>query len=160
MLVRIVNGIAVLATGLLSGAFGYGAANLAPTFWAVPLDLRLTFHIELMKMNGIVMQAAMGLAAVSSLALAVLLRGTPRLVAAAASALTVTSFLVTRFGNVPINQQMRDWVATSPPADHVEILQRWDMFNYLRTATAIIAFGLLITLTLRQRRAEAESRPG
>lgn len=152
MLVRIVKGIALLSTGLLSGAFGYGAANLAPTFWAVPLDLRLTFHIELMKMNGIVMQAAMGLAAVSCIVLAILLRGTPRLLAAAATTLTVASFLVTRFGNVPINRQMRDWVATSPPADHIAILQRWDMFNYLRTSTAIIAFAILVVLTLRHSR--------
>ncbi|MEU7691178.1 hypothetical protein OHB01_24700 [Microbispora hainanensis] len=41
---RYVHGVALLATGLLAGAFAYGAANEIPTFGAVPLDVRLTFQ--------------------------------------------------------------------------------------------------------------------
>lgn len=53
---RLLLGLSLLSTGLLAGAFGYGAANLVPTFNSVPLDMRLDFHTELMKMNGITMQ--------------------------------------------------------------------------------------------------------
>ncbi|MFH8678466.1 anthrone oxygenase family protein [Streptomyces lydicus] len=144
-----VHGIALLSTGLLAGAFGYGAVNLVPTFHAVPLSMRLSFHAELMKMNGITMQAAMGAAFLSSLALAVLAGGRARLIASAAGLLTLASFLTTRFGNVPINGQIKRWAVTSAPAGHAEILGRWELFNDLRTLTALAAFGLLIVLALR-----------
>jgi hypothetical protein len=57
--VRLLQGLSLLSTGLLAGAFAYGAANLVPTFNAVPVGLRLDFHIELMKVNGITVQGAM-----------------------------------------------------------------------------------------------------
>ncbi|KQV04462.1 MULTISPECIES: DUF1772 domain-containing protein [unclassified Kitasatospora] len=148
MRTRILLGLALLATGLLAGAFGYGAANLVPTFNAVPLDLRLTFHAELMKMNGITMQTAMAVSTLSSVALAVLTRGRARTLAGAAGALTFASFLTTRFGNIPINGRIKEWAVTSAPADHAEILQRWELFNDLRTLTAVLAFALLIVLSL------------
>ncbi|MFF5447539.1 anthrone oxygenase family protein [Streptomyces sp. NPDC012888] len=123
--------------------------NLAPTFNAVPLDTRLDFHAELMKMNGITVQGAMVLSALSSLALAGCTRGRPRGLAAAAGALTVASFLITRFGNVPINGRIKQWAATAPPADHADVLHRWELFNDARTLTAVVAFALLIFLALR-----------
>ncbi|KAB2343628.1 DUF1772 domain-containing protein [Actinomadura rudentiformis] len=152
MKTRLIAGLALLSTGLLAGAFGYGATNVAPTFDAVPLEVRLTFHSALMRMNGPVMQTAMALAVLSSLALAVSTRGKPRLLAGAASALAVVSFLVTRFGNVPINQKIKVWAVTAPPPDHAEILQRWEAFNIVRTVTALAAFLLIITLVLRSTR--------
>ncbi|MFD5623995.1 anthrone oxygenase family protein [Streptomyces yangpuensis] len=141
---RFLLGAALLSTGLLAGAFGYGAANLVPTFDAVPIDMRLDFHAELMKMNGITMQAAMAVSALSALALAALTRGRTRTLTAVAGLLTVASFLITRFGNVPINGRIKQWAATAPPADHAEILQRWEAFNVARTCTALAAFAVLI----------------
>ncbi|MFF3678417.1 anthrone oxygenase family protein [Streptomyces sp. NPDC002120] len=146
--VRVLQALALLATGLLAGAFGYGAANLVPTFNAVPLDMRLSFHAELMKMNGITMQAAMAVSTLSTLALAALTRGRARLIAGAAGLLTLASFLITRLGNVPINGRIKEWALSSAPADHAEILRRWELFNNLRTLTALTAFVLLIALAL------------
>lgn len=143
---RAVTGLAVLSTGLLAGAFGYGAVNVATTFNAVPLDVRLTFHSALMRMNGPVMQTTMALAALSSIALAVLSRGRRRYLAAAAGALAVASFLITRLGNVPINGQIKVWAVSTPPADHVSILQTWEAFNVARTLTALTAFVLVVVL--------------
>jgi uncharacterized membrane protein len=147
--VRVLRSLALLSTGLLAGAFGYGALNVAQAFKAVPLDVRLTFHTALMKMNGPVMQTTMALAMISSLVLAILTRRTPRLLAAGASALALASFLVTRFGNVPINGQMKVWAVTSPPADYAAILRRWEMFNNVRTAAGIVAFLLLLAVVDR-----------
>ncbi|MFF0477623.1 anthrone oxygenase family protein [Streptomyces sp. NPDC004284] len=153
--VRLAEGAALLSTGLLAGAFGYGAVNLAPTFHAVPLDMRLSFHAELMKMNGITMQTTMAASALSSLALAAMTRGTARRLAGGAGLLAVSSFLITRFGNVPINGRIKRWAVTSAPADHAEILRRWDLFNDLRTLAALCAFALLIALALRRPRPAA-----
>ncbi|MER5312404.1 anthrone oxygenase family protein [Streptomyces sp. NPDC002773] len=148
--VRVVQGLALLSTGALAGAFGYGAANLVPTFNAVPLDMRLSFHAQLMQMNGITMQGAMGISALSALALAAMTRGSARWLAAGAGLLAIASFLITRLGNVPINGRIKEWAVTSAPADHAEILARWEAFNYARTAAAFAAFALLIVLALRR----------
>ncbi|MET8908913.1 DUF1772 domain-containing protein [Micromonospora sp. NPDC004551] len=144
MPLRIIRGLALLSTGTLSGTFVYGAVNVAQTFHAVPLDVRLTFHSALMRMNGPVVQTMMALAVLSSVLLVVLSRGVPRLLAAGAGLMALTSFLVTRFGNVPINQQIKVWAVTSAPADHAAILHRWDIFNYVRTAAGVVAFLLVI----------------
>ncbi|WP_418960566.1 anthrone oxygenase family protein [Streptomyces tritici] len=158
MRIRITHGLALMATGLLAGAFSYGAANLVPTFDAVPIDMRLDFHSELMKVNGITVQGAMVVSTLASFALAALTRGRARVLAAAAGLLTFASFLITRLGNVPINGRIKQWAATTPPADHAEILQRWELFNQARTLTAIVAFALLIFLALPATRSAAAAR--
>ncbi|WP_194818748.1 DUF1772 domain-containing protein [Nocardia sp. XZ_19_385] len=148
MRTRLTQATAVLTTGLLAGAFGYGAANLAPTFHRVPLQMRLEFHTELMKNNSISMQLTMAAAAVSCLALSVLSSGRARQLAGAAAALVVASFAITRLGNVPINHQINRWVTAGAPADYPEILTRWDIFHGMRTGTALLAFALMIALAL------------
>ncbi|MFE2143419.1 DUF1772 domain-containing protein [Streptomyces sp. NPDC059456] len=152
--VRVLRALALFSTGLLAGAFGYGAANLVPTFNAVPIGMRLDFHAELMKTNGITMQATMAVSALSTLALATAVRGRVRVLTGAAGLLTVSSFLITRFGNVPINGRIKEWAAGAPPPDHAEVLRRWELFNDARTATAVLGFALLITLTLRRSSGE------
>ncbi|WP_378730683.1 anthrone oxygenase family protein [Nocardia brasiliensis] len=147
--VRLTHSLALLTTGLLAGAFGYGAANLAPTFRRVPLQMRLEFHTDLMRNNSVSMQLTMALAALSCVALAALTSGRPRLLAALSGTLVVASFVITRFGNVPINHQINRWVTEGAPTDYAEILTRWDYFHYLRTGTALIAFALMIFLALR-----------
>jgi uncharacterized membrane protein len=149
--VRIVHGVALLATGLLAGAFGYGAANLVPTFDAVPQDMRFDFHTELMKINGITVQGAMVVSTLGSLALAVLTRGGTRLAAAAASLLTFASFLITRFGNVPINGRIKQWAVSGPEPETAALLSRWELFNDARTLCGISAFVVLVVLALRGR---------
>lgn len=152
MWIRLAQGTALLSTGALAGAFGYGAANLVPTFKAVPLEMRLSFHTELMKMNGITMQGAMAVSMLSAVALAILTRGATRWLAGGAALLALASFLITRFGNVPINGRIKEWAASSAPPDHAEILARWEAFNYARTGAAFAAFLLLILLALRHGR--------
>ena len=148
MLLRLVKSLALLSTGLLAGTFAYGAVNLVAAFNGVPLDVRLTFHAELMKANGPVVQTAMALAALSSIALAILLHGRPRLISAGAGVLVAVSFLVTRFGNVPINGQIKQWAAGDVPADYAEILQRWEAFNVVRASAGFLAFVAVISVVV------------
>lgn len=148
MLSKTVRAAALLFPGLLAGAFGYGAVNVLYAFREVPLDVRFTFHTALMRVNGPVMQALMGLAVLSTLLLAVRSVSTRRWVAASASALTFVSFLVTRFGNVPINQQIKRWAVETPPVDYAEILRRWELFHFTRTGCALLAFLLAITVVV------------
>ncbi|MFK0259440.1 anthrone oxygenase family protein [Streptomyces sp. NPDC090445] len=155
MRIRLLLALSLFSTGLLAGAFGYGAANLVPTFNTVPIEMRLDFHTALMAMNGITMQGTMAVSALGSFALAVAERGRARVLAGAAGLLVVSSFLITRFGNVPVNGRIKQWAATVPPAGYEEVLRRWELFNGARTLTAAVAFGLLVVLALRPHRRAA-----
>ncbi|MFI7669309.1 anthrone oxygenase family protein [Nocardia sp. NPDC049526] len=148
MLSKSVRAAVLLFPGLLAGAFGYGAVNVLYAFREVPLDVRFTFHTALMRVNGPVMQSLMGLAVLSTLLLAVRSKSSSRWIAAGASALTVISFLVTRFGNVPINQQIKRWAVGTPPSDYADILRRWELFHFTRTGCALVAFILVIIVVV------------
>ncbi|MEV0048991.1 DUF1772 domain-containing protein [Saccharopolyspora shandongensis] len=141
---RLAAGFALLATGVLAGAFFYGWANVTPTFSAVPLDVHLAFRTELMKVNGVVMQVLMAAAVATTGWLAISTRGRARIPAIAGIAFAVASFLVTRFGNVPINQEMKRWAAGELAPDHLDRLAVWGTFNDIRVATALTAFVLVI----------------
>lgn len=158
-----VRRLTLLCTGLLAGALCYGAANLVPAFGAVPLELRLDFHTELMRMNGITVQGAMALSAVGSFVLTLPAFGPDRLreriLAGTAGLLTVATFLITRFGNVPINARIKEWAATVPPDGHAEVLRRWELFNLGRTGTAVAALAVLICALTPNRRPSPEGAP-
>ncbi|MGW4325315.1 anthrone oxygenase family protein [Nocardia sp. NPDC004573] len=147
---------ALVPGGLLAGAFGYGAVNVLYAFRRVPLDVRFTFHTALMSVNGVVMQSLMGLTILGTLAPAIRSTGRLRLLAATASALAVAAFLITRLGNVPINQQIKVWAISGPPADYAEILSRWEVFHFTRTACALVSFLLVVATTLLPAK---EARP-
>lgn len=151
---RYIHGAALLATGLLAGAFGYGAAIVVPTFGDVPLDVRLTFHTTLMSVNEPIMQSAMALAILTTFGLAIARR--PRLPALAAAALVLTSLLITLFGNVPLHPRFRQWATGPIPADYAELFQRWELFHTLRTLTAVTAFTLVVVIAVAARPAPAE----
>ena len=61
--------------------------------------------------------------------------------------LALTALLVTRFGNVPINQLIRTWSPANPPGDWKTILHRWDFFHLIRTIAAIGSFIAFIIAT-------------
>ncbi|MRH87986.1 DUF1772 domain-containing protein [Nocardia sp. SYP-A9097] len=155
MLSKFVRGAALLFPGLLAGAFGYGAVNVLYAFREVPLDVRFTFHIALMRVNGPVMQSLMGLAVLSTLLFAMLSPRRQRWVAASAAVLVIASFVVTRWGNVPINQQIKRWRADALPADYTDILRRWELFHFTRTGCALIAFALVITAAIGSTTADS-----
>lgn len=155
----IVRNTALVSTGILAGAFAYARAAVSPTFRAVPMDVHLTFRVALMAMNAPFMQALMGLGVVTSLAFAFTARGRARIVAAIAAASALTSLLVTRFGNVPINQRMKTWHPDSLPANYENQLDRWDTFHDIRTAAAVLAFLLLVTAVELARNAARDEQP-
>jgi hypothetical protein len=67
-----------------------------------------------------------------------------RACAVAASLMNLTTVLVTRFGNVPINQLIRKWLIEPPPAGYLEPLHRWTVFNNIRSVTAVSGFILIL----------------
>ena len=63
----------------------------------------------------------------------------------------VGTFLVTMFGNVPLNDQLAGVSATDPAAVKLweHYLDRWTMWNHIRTAASMLA-ALLYALGLTQ----------
>ncbi|WP_214403764.1 anthrone oxygenase family protein [Pseudonocardia lacus] len=135
---------AVVPSGILAGALSYGRVNVVPTFEAVPLDVHLTFRVALFGANGLVMPVLMGIGFVGAVWLALAARGRLRVAAAGAAVLTAVTAAVTRFGNVPANDEVRAWLATGPAPDYVERLRYWGVLNDLRLTTAVAAFVVLV----------------
>ena len=141
--------LATLATGLLAGAFLYGFLNVVPTFYEVPLEVHLQFRTQLMNHNSITMQLLMLCSVVIPIWFALVnahSRGI-MLTALLAALLALTALLVTRFGNVPINQLMKTWKVSDLPANWKVLLQSWDRYNTIRTCAALGCFISLVMAT-------------
>jgi uncharacterized membrane protein len=142
----VVRLVGVFATGLLAGGFVYTVATVQRTFYAVPMGVHLTFRIALMSRNAVYMQAMMALSVISSIWLSVApgVDALSRGCAIAAAVFALTCFLVTRFGNVPLNGLIRSWSAETPESVWRKPLRRWDTFHLIRTAAAAAAFAAMV----------------
>ena len=68
-----------------------------------------------------------------------------------ASVCIIAVALITRFGNIPINNQILTWSINSPPSNWAEFAQTWWQLQTLRTALAIGALAFLISAALAHR---------
>lgn len=153
---QLAQAASLLFGGLVAGMFSYGAVNVVYAFRDVTPDVRFDFHTALMSVNGFVMQTMMGLAILSYLLLTILGGSRGRWLAGISTVLAIATFMITRFGNVPINQHIKVWAVSGPPVDYVEILQRWETFHFARTICIVIAFTLIVIRTLQPKgRAQA-----
>lgn len=71
----------------------------------------------------------------------------------AATACIMAVALITRFGNIPINNEILKWSISSPPSNWADLAQKWWHFQTIRTVLAIAALAFLISATLKQRHA-------
>ena len=112
----------------------------------MPREVHFAYRVALMRHNAIVMQSVMAVGIVAPLWLAWTIRAIPtaRACAVAASVMNLTAVLVTRFGNVPINQLVRKWLTEPPPADYLVPLHRWTVFNNIRSLAAVFGFVLIL----------------
>ena len=140
----VVRFAAVLTTGLLAGIFlgdRMGASFARP---ALPPSSFVRFqqiqHVHFAKM----MPILMGIAILSSVTWLVLIRsrvGSQGFVFLALATLAFVSIVVlTRAVNVPINDLLMTWNASSPPPDVMEIWVRWEQVHTVRTCVAVVGF--------------------
>jgi len=69
----------------------------------------------------------------------------------AASVCVMAVALITAFGNIPINNQIKTWIINSPPPNWTELSQKWWWFQSLRTISAIGGLSFLILAALVRR---------
>ncbi len=148
--------IALVTTGLLAGAFLYGLLNVVPAFYEVPVNVHIIYRTRLMNHNGVTMQFLMGASIIAPLWYSVVKKyNLPVTGLAILSAiLALTSLLVTRFGNVPINQLIKTWTPDHPPANQIAILHVWDKYNLIRVLAALGSFISFIIATFLSSHAE------
>ncbi len=141
--------LAIVATGLLSGAFMYGLLNLVPAFYEVPIKVHLTFRTQLMNHNSVTMQTLMAISIITPVWYAMASMGIKRVMMFSflSASMALTSLLVTRFGNVPINIMMRTWTDEHLPIDWMYQLQQWDFYNMIRCITGMLSFVSIIIAT-------------
>ena len=142
MQIAIPEFIALAATGLLAGAFMYGLLNVVPTFYEVPVNVHIIYRTRLMNRNSVTMQFLMTASIIAPLWYAVVNRYSLPVTGFAilSAILALTSLLVTRFGNVPINQHIKTWPPNHPPVNWIAILHTWDKYNLIRVLAALGSF--------------------
>ena len=69
----------------------------------------------------------------------------------AASVCIIAVALITAFGNIPINNQIRMWNVSAPPSNWGDLAQRWWWFQTVRTIAALVGLSLLIIAALARR---------
>ena len=138
--------LSLISTGFLAGVFTYAFFAIIPAWNEVPREVHFVYRVALMRHNAIVMQSIMLVGILAPLWWAWTIHAMPaaRACAVAASIMNLTTVLVTRFGNVPINQLVRKWLTEPPPANYLEPLHRWDVFNDIRSIAAVSGFLLIL----------------
>jgi len=155
---KLAQALALLATGLLAGVFYYGTFTIIPAFYEVPIEVHLKYRVALMNHNAVYVQLLTVIAILTPVWLAFVYKKSLmiRNYAILAAIAALISILTTRFGNVPINRMMRVWEAGKAPANWHEILDKWNMFNDIRTVFALASFLLvLIASQVSQPQTEA-----
>ena len=71
------------------------------------------------------------------------------LVAGTGSVLAVA--LITVFGNIPLNNQIKTWSISAPPPRWVEVSAQWWQFQTVRTIAAVCGMALLIVAVQTRR---------
>jgi uncharacterized membrane protein len=136
--------VAVLSTGLLAGIFfgdrmgaSFARPELSPSSF---VKFQQVQHVHFVKM----MPVLMGVAILSSVAWLILIRsrvgswGYSFLVLATLAYVSVA--VLTRTVNVPINDLLMTWNASSPPPNVMEIWARWEQVHTVRTCVAVMGF--------------------
>jgi hypothetical protein len=126
--------------------FTYALFAIIPAWNEVPRAMHFTYRVALMRHNAVLMQSMMVVGILAPLWWAWTIRARPaaRVCAVAAGIMNVAAVLVTRFGNVPINQLVSKWLTEAPPANYLEALHRWTVFNNLRSVAAVFGFALIL----------------
>lgn len=144
MIRKVVHFAAIFAAGIISGgqyvvSFDYGNGGMSASFYTEKMQYAI-HHI------GTPLFGMLIAATILNFAAAFLLRKDHRtcyLLAAAGFCLLVGG-LITRFGNIPLLDMIDTWSVSSPPANWLEIAERWYQFHSVRIAVDIVGFVLAL----------------
>jgi len=138
----------LLFVGLTAGAayviwFDYNPSGMSPAFYAEKMQhaIRvLTIPLPTIVVLGLLFTIIASFQA----------RGdrTPFLLLAGASLCVLAVALITRFGNIPINDEILTWRINSPPADWAQLAEKWWQFQTARVVLQTAALCLVSSAVL------------
>ena len=142
---KIIHILAICSAGIITGgqyvvSFDYDPAGTDASFYTEKMQYAI-HHIGTPLF-------AMLIASTALCFLAAVLyfresRRTSMLLAGAAACLLIGA-LITKFGNIPLLDIIDTWNVASPPANWLEITERWYMFHTVRFAIDLV--GLLLAV--------------
>jgi uncharacterized membrane protein len=142
---------AVLFAGLIAGGqylvwWDYDPAGTSAQFYTEKIQFAI-------RVIGLPLFSVQITTAIFTIVTAVLLRRERPFsyVLMAASVLCVIGVLLTFFGNIPLLDQMETWSAASPPANWLEVAQKWWRLHNVRFGIQLTAFILLISTAVGGR---------
>ena len=143
--------LSLFLTGLIAGTFFYGSFCVLPAFYELPSVSHLSFRTTLMNHNKVIVMALVIIAIPILMMYCWEVRKSKiaRILCLFTLIFTIVSLVVTRLGSVPINIEMKKWNPASPPADWLLILDKWDLYNAIRTFTSIAGFICLLIADVR-----------
>jgi uncharacterized membrane protein len=138
--------IALVAGAAFAIWFDYNPSGMSPTFYTEKMQHAIrvfTIPLPTVVVLGVLFTIAAAFLARSERPNFYLLIG--------ATVCIIAVALITRFGNIPINNQILTWSISSPPSNWSELAQKWWHFQTLRTVLAIGALAFLISAALTHR---------
>jgi uncharacterized membrane protein len=155
LLTSVIGTVALLGSALIGGTFFAFSSFVMKALAHVPSPEGITAmqSINIVVINPSFLVAFVGTALLSLCMVGLALTGSSHPSAmfflGGAIFYLVGTFLVTILGNVPLNDQLAALSATDPSASEVwkHYLDRWTMWNHVRTVAAMVAV-LLFTLGL------------
>jgi hypothetical protein len=154
MIRRLVHIIAICFSGIITGgqyvvSFDYNPNGVAASLYTEKIQYAI-HHIGTPLFGALI--ATTILCFISSL---LYVRDDRRTSALLATAMLffLAGAMITKFGNIPLLDIMDTWSVQSPPADWLDIAQRWYIFHSVRLGVDVI--GLLLAVgsafTIRER---------
>lgn len=159
MIRRFIHALAVCSTGIITGgqyvvSFDYDPAGMTASFYTEKMQYAI-HHI------GTPLFAMLIAATVLCFLAAILYRKDNRgtsLLLAGAGAFLLVGALITKFGNIPLLDMIDTWNAASPPANWLEITERWYMFHSIRFGVDLIGLILAVLSVFSLGRDQSEAR--
>lgn len=161
MIRRIIHFLAICAAGLITGgqyvvSFDYNPAGVTASFYTQKMQYAI-HHIGTPLFGMLIATTILCfLAAVlyfrSQRSVSLLLSG--------AGILFLTGAMITRFGNIPLLDMMDTWSIASPPANWLEIAERWYVFHSIRFVVDLAGLFLAVFSAFAARPGESLNSSG
>jgi len=146
-MMEVLNAAAIMVAGLMIGCELAIAAFIHPTLDKLPDEAHLPVASAIARVLGTVMPFWYNLTFLLTLA-EVFLRwhqsGRVPVWIATSAVLWLLASVYSLIALVPVNNRIKSWETTAPPADWKTYRHRWDMHHRWRVALLTVAFAFLI----------------
>ena len=159
MALNIFRFLQLLTAGLYTGLLFADRIGVTPVRPQLPASafvlLQQQVHIRFVILMPILLFTSLFTGVISLVLLRRELRTKTFVFTAVATLCTLIVIVATRLVNVPINEALMTWQASSPPPNVMELWSPWEQIHTIRTIVSLIGFSSLLVAVISTRRALA-----